>query len=147
MWRRIHTLYLALAALLIAAMFFMKFATVVAPDGEEDIMYYEMIPTALLMLSALCANGVAVFTYKNRLLQMRLASTAALVCLALQKYLAYPVFRADDQLVFSISMAFPLVASILDFLAFRAIITDDIAVFTAIRTRGKKKEDGEITNP
>ena len=79
MWRRIHTLYLALAALLIAAMFFMKFATVVAPDGEEDIMYYEMTPTALLMLSALCANGVAVFTYKNRLLQMRLASTAALV--------------------------------------------------------------------
>lgn len=136
---------MALAALLTASMFFLKFATVYAPDGQEDIMYYEMIPTALLMLSALCANGVAVFTYKNRLLQVRLASTAALVCLALQIYLLYHFFRAEDSIVFSVTMVFPVISSILDFLAFRAIFRDDIVVFAATRVRDKKGK--ETTNP
>lgn len=126
-------------------MFFLKFATILAPDGKEPVMYYEMIPTALLIFSALSASGVAVFAYRNRPLQLRLASTSALVNVALEIYLLYHFFRADDAIVFSLSMAFPVVAAILDFLAFRAIASDEIAISTAlkmkkIRAKERKRE-------
>lgn len=126
-------------------MFFLKFATILAPDGKEPVMYYEMIPTALLIFSALSASGVAVFAYRNRPLQLRLASTSALVNVALEIYLLYHFFRADDAIVFSLSMAFPVVAAIFDFLAFRAIASDEIAISTAlkmkkIRAKERKRE-------
>lgn len=143
MWRRIQTLYLALATIMCASMFFIRFATVYAADGEDTIMYYEMIPTAMLMISAISANGVAAFTYKNRILQVRVAGTASLVCLALQIYLLYHFFRADDSIVFSISMVFPAIAAILDFLAYRAIWRDEMAIFAASRLKGKERKQAD----
>lgn len=135
MWRRIQTLYLGLATVLVASLFFMKFATVCAADGEAVIYYYELLPTALLIFSALSASGVAAFSYKNRPLQIRLAMTSALVNVALQAYLLYHFFRADDSMVFSVSVVFPAVAAVLDILAVRAIGSDEVAVSTALKMK------------
>lgn len=145
MWRRIQTLYLALATLIIGSLFVSRMATVVTAQGEVPVYYYEMIPTALLIFSALSASGIATFAYKYRPVQIRLAVTSALVNFALQINLLYHFFRASDELVFSLTLLFPITASILDTLAARAIMADEVGIKTAlkmkkIRAKERKKE-------
>ena len=140
MWQRIQTLYLGIATVLIAAMFFSNFATVLEPDGtSEKIGYGEYIPYLLFLIMLVAANVMALATFKARMLQMRICILSSILLLAFQIWLAVDIIRHWNEMVFSITAVFPLVALILDLLAARGIFMDEAIVHAASHLRGDRK--------
>ena len=125
MWKKIHTIYSILATLLSASMFFFSFATILGPEGAElKIMYYEKLPY-LFMLIMLLAGGVcSVFTYRNGFLQARVCILTALMLIGFQIWLGIDFVRFHNDMVFSLTMMFPLVSAILDIIAARSALVD-----------------------
>ena len=140
MWQRIQTLYLAIATALLASMFFCKFATVLGPDGAEvTIKYFEKVPYLVLLAVALAGNVFSLFAFKIRIPQMRVATVAALILLAFQIWIIVDVVRGWNEMVFSVTALFPLVAMVLDILAARNIMLDEAMVQSASRLRASKR--------
>ncbi len=144
MWQRIQTLYLGISTILTASMFFSNFATVLGPDGaSEKIGYGEYIPYLLFLIMLTAANVTAIATFKARMLQMRVCILTAILQLAFQLWLAVDIIRHWNEMVFSITAVFPLVAIILDLLAARGIFMDEAIVHAASHLRGdRRKRDG-----
>ncbi len=142
MWQRIQTLYLAIATILLGSLFFSKVATVVGPEGEDVfIMYYEKWNYLLFLISVFLANGICLLSYKARLLQMRVAVLSALLLLGLQIWLGVDYFRHRDEMIFSFTIIFPLIASFLDILAARNIALDEAMVQATARLRSAKRKN------
>jgi len=140
MWQRIQTLYLAVATALLISMFFCKFATVIGPDGVEiSIKYVEKVPYLVLLAVALAGNMFSLFAFKIRIPQMRVATVAALILLAFQIWIIVDVVRGWNEMVFSVTALFPLVAMVLDILAARNIMLDEAMVQSASRLRASKR--------
>lgn len=144
MWQRIQTLYLGISTILTASMFFSNFATVLGPDGtSEKIGYGEYVPYLLFLIMLTAANVTAIATFKARMLQMRVCILTAILQLAFQLWLAVDIIRHWNEMVFSITAVFPLVAIILDLLAARGIFMDEAIVHAASHLRGdRRKRDG-----
>ena len=117
MWQRIQTLYLLIASGLLVAMYFQ-------PYGTGFIILFSI---------ALAAQLLAIVALKSRTLQMRLSNLAALL-------LAVSYFTADPRPSLSFTAIFPIVAAILDFLAARAILRDELLVRSASRLRASKRK-------
>ena len=82
MWTRIQILYISIATILVGAMFFCDFATIIGPEGSEvTIAYREKIPFLILNIMALTAQISALASTKIRFLQMRVCIIAALLLL------------------------------------------------------------------
>ena len=124
MWQRIQTLYLLIASGLLVAMYFQ-------PYGTGFIILFSI---------ALAAQLLAIVALKSRTLQMRLSNLAALLLLGLQIWMAVSYFTADPRPSFSFTAIFPIVAAILDFLAARAILRDELLVRSASRLRSSKRK-------
>ncbi len=140
MWQRIQTLYLAVATALLISMFFCKFATILGPDGVEiSIKYIEKVPYLVLLAVALAGNVFSLFAFKIRIPQMRVATVAALILLAFQIWIVVDVVRGWNEMVFSVTALFPLVAMVLDILAARNIMLDEAMVQSASRLRASKR--------
>ncbi len=140
MWQRIQTLYLAVATALLTSMFFCKFATILGPDGVEiSIKYVEKVPYLVLLAVALAGNMFSLFAFKIRIPQMRVATVAALILLAFQIWIIVDVVRGWNEMVFSVTALFPLVAMVLDILAARNIMLDEAMVQSASRLRASKR--------
>lgn len=140
MWQRIQTLYLAVATALLTSMFFCKFATILGPDGVEiSIKYVEKVPYLVLLAVALAGNVFSLFAFKIRIPQMRVATVAALILLAFQTWIIVDVVRGWNEMVFSVTALFPLVAMVLDILAARNIMLDEAMVQSASRLRASKR--------
>lgn len=140
MWQRIQTLYLAVATALLTSMFFCKFATILGPDGVEiSIKYVEKVPYLVLLAVALAGNVFSLFAFKIRIPQMRAATVAALILLAFQIWIIVDVVRGWNEMVFSVTALFPLVAMVLDILAARNIMLDEAMVQSASRLRASKR--------
>ncbi len=140
MWQRVQTLYLAISSILIASMFFCRFATVTGADGAEaDIMYYEKIPYLIFLIMLLAADVSALFAFKARILQMRVSTLAAILMLAFQIWIGVDVITHRNEMVFSLTAVFPIVCVILNVLAARAILTDEAMVLSASRLRSAKR--------
>ena len=124
MWQRIQTLYLALA--LVAVLF-------VALGFDR---------TAFVVLAYICAalEFLALTVYKHRVFQMRTAVFAALILLGLQVWIGVDYFSAADKSAFGIATVLPAVAIILDVLAARSILADELLVRSASRLRSAKKK-------
>ena len=139
MWKRVQTLYIGIATLIIASMFFFRMATIIAPGGEEiDIMYYDKV-AYIVMLIMLIAGGVAsAFSYKNLFLQARVCMLTALMQIGFQIWLAVDFFRFHNDMVFSFSLIFPIVSAILNIMAVRNILIDGMTV-QAMQTTRKLK--------
>lgn len=128
-WQRIQTLYLGIAVLLIGAMFFCRFATIIAPGGEEIIIrYYEKKPFLVLLIMTLTAQIAALASYKVFLLQSRVCVIAAFLSLGFQIWMGIDYFTYHKEMVFSFTMIFPLVAAILDLIAGRKSMVDAITL-------------------
>ena len=141
MWQRVQTLYLAVASVLVGSLFFSRFATVLGPEGESvDIMYYEKLPFLLFLVSLFSANVIALITFKARILQMRVSVLAALLLVGFQIWLGVDFFSHRNEMVFSFTAVFPLVAAILDVMAARNIFLDEAMVQSASRLRSSKKK-------
>ena len=137
MWQRIQTLYLAVATALLASMFFCKFATVIGPDGAEaTIKYFEKVPYCFLLI---IGNVFSLFAFKIRIPQMRVATLSAINLLAFQIWIIVDVVRGWNEMVFSVTALFPLVAMVLDILAARNIMLDEAMVQSASRLRASKR--------
>lgn len=129
MWKSIQTLYLSIATVLMAALFFCSFATIIGPDGTEiTIRYYEKTPYLVLMIMTLTAHVCAVFSYKLRFLQARVCIITALLALGMQIWFFMDFMKFRHDMVFSITMVFPLVMTILDVMAARNSLVDEMTV-------------------
>ena len=140
MWQRIQTLYLAVATALLTSMFFCKFATILGPDGVEiSIKYFEKVPYLVLLAVALAGNVFSLFAFKIRIPQMRVATVATLILLAFQIWIIVDLVRGWNEMDFSVTAFFPLVAMVLDILAARNIMLDEAMVQSASRLRASKR--------
>lgn len=134
MWKSIQTLYLGISTVLMAALFFCNFATIIGPDGTEvTIRYYEKTPYLVLMIMTLTAHVCAVFSYKLRFLQARVCIITALLALGMQVWFFMDFMKFRNDMVFSITMVFPLVMTILDVMAAKNSMVDEMTV-TAVRS-------------
>lgn len=124
MWQRIQTLYLLVASGLLAAMYFQPYGT-----------WF----TVLFSLALAC-QVLAIIALKSRTLQMRLSNLAGLLLLGLQIWMCVAYFSADPRPALTITAIFPVVAAILDFLAARAILKDELLVRSASRLRAAKRK-------
>ena len=141
MWQRIQTLYLAIATALLASMFFCKFATIVGPQGNDlEIMYWEKIPYVTLLAISTIGNIFSLFAFKIRMPQMRVATGAAILLLAFQCWIVVDLARNWNEMSFSVTALFPLIAAILDIMAARSILLDEAMVQSSARLRASKRK-------
>ena len=131
MWQRVQTLYLFLATALIAALFFCHKA--------GDVFYTDYWPYLVLLLVVAVLNVMALTTYKHRIFQMRTATLSAIILLGLQVWLVVDCIKTHNTPVFSLTAVFPIVAMILNLLAARGILADELLVRNSNRLRAAKR--------
>ncbi len=124
MWQRIQTLYLLVASGLLVAMYFSGYGTWFT----------------VLFSIALACQLIAVVALRSRTLQMRLSNLAALLLIGLQAWMTIAYFCAEPRPAVDMTAVFPVVAAILDFLAARAILKDELLVRSASRLRAAKRK-------
>ena len=145
MWQRIQTLYLGISTALIFSMFFSTFATIIGPAGEElTIGYHEKLPYLTMLIMLFTAHIAATASFKAFFLQARVSVIAALMSIGFQIWLAVDFFRFHNEMIFSLTALFPLAAAILDGMAAKRSLVDEMtitavkSVKTARRGRGRK---------
>ena len=143
MWQRIQTLYLAISAVLLFILCFSDLYTVADADGMQYVTYWQFRkPYFGILLGVLLAMTLlALFTFKVRILQMRLATLAGLVALGMTGWLAYFYFTAPENVTFKWTVIFPLIVAICNFLAARGCFQDQLMVESAYRIRESRKRE------
>ena len=140
MWQRVQTLYFAIVVALLAALALGNVATIIVPGSEPENVAYMAKPSyAVLIIVALLANLISLFSWGHRSLQIRLAGLAAVVVAALQIWLTVDYFTMGEQVVFKWTIIFPIVALIFEVLAIRGIYADELLVRSASRLRSAKR--------
>lgn len=105
-------------------------------DGSKVFSPWAMF--ALLLLVAL-VPFVAIFLFKRRMLQVRLSVFSGLILIGY--YIVFGIFvyvfksRYDADFTMNWTVAFPAVALILDYLAFRNIMKDELMIRSLNRLR------------
>ncbi len=149
MIQRIQTLFLLLATGALGSQFFVPYLHVGENDSARTIASLSdgmLTPTdnpGLLGLTGLGAliSLIAVFLFKNRPLQTRLALTSAGICVMIAVLLAFTIKMTLDQspeggsIQFALGVALPVLAIILNWLAARAIRKDEALVRSMDRLR------------
>ena len=141
MWQRLQTLYLCIATGLIAALFFSVKAFTLGPGGAHsvDLTYIKYTPYLILLILITILQLLAVFTFNARVFQMRTAVLSAILMIALQAWIGVDYFTADKEWIFKFTAVFPLVAAILNFIAARLILRDQLLVESVSHLRARKK--------
>lgn len=141
MWQRLQTLYLCIATGLIAALFFSVKAFTLGPGGVHsvELTYVKYTPYLILLILITILQLLAVFTFNARVFQMRTAVLSAILMIALQAWIGVDYFTADNELIFRFTAVFPLVAAILNFIAARLILRDQLLVESVSHLRSRKK--------
>ena len=139
MFKRIQNLFLIASTALVTSMFFCKMGTVIGATGDEaTIRYYENIPYLLMNIMLLTANIFAIFNFKNPILQARICIIGALAMVGFQIWLGVDFLRFKEEMIFSVTMLFPLAEAFLNFMAARSAMIDGVTV-QAIRGRKQSK--------
>lgn len=143
MWQRIQNLYLGISTGLIIALFFCRYATIIGPDGaEEYIYYYEKSPFLVLLIMLAASHVAAIGCYKSFILQARVSIIGAFIALGFQCWMAIDYFSYHKLMVFSFTMLFPLAITVLDFMAAKRSMVDEMtmAAIKGVRKNKKKKK-------
>lgn len=142
MWQRAQTLYLAISTILIGLMFFMAKAAVYGADGSvvEEFKFTTYVPYLILIIIVTLLNILALTTWNFRVFQMRTATLAALITVALQAWILVDFISTHDTMVFKVAAIFPLIAIIFDVLAIRGIFADQMLVESAYHLRKSRSE-------
>ncbi len=128
-WQRIQTLYLGISTALIFSLFFCNFATIIGPDGSEaTIGYREKMPYLVLLIMLITSHIAATASYKTFFLQARVSVIAGLLAVGLQIWIATDIIRNLDVMTFSFTALFPLAAAVLDFMAAKRSMVDEMTV-------------------
>lgn len=147
MIQRIQTLYLLVSGMFIGFLFFLPFAEI-AKDGaiylfnakgillDGDVMESGVAISALIAIIA-AMHGLAILTYRKRIRQMRIIVFTILLMLGLFGLFFFFTYYSFSgaRISFKVSMVFPLVAIILDYLAIRAIGKDEALIRSIDRIR------------
>ena len=140
MWQRSQTLYLFITCVLLGGLFFSDVATMVVPEGDPvGIAYIDKLPYLVLMIVAATGHLVALFSFRKRMFQLRIAAASAVVLLGLQGWIAYDFFTADPRIIFKWTAVFPAIGTILDIMAARGIFSDELMVRSSSRLRAAKR--------
>lgn len=141
MWQRLQTLYLCIATGLIVALFFCVKAFTLGPGGVHsvELTYIKYTPYLILLILITILQLLAVFTFNARVFQMRTAVLSAILMIALQAWIGVDYFTADKEWIFKFTAVFPLVAAILNFIAARLILRDQLLVESVSHLRSRKK--------
>lgn len=141
MWQRLQTLYLCLATGLVVALFFSVKAFTLGPGGVHavELTYVKYTPYLILLILVTILQLLAVFTFNARVFQMRTAVLSAILMIALQAWIGVDYFTADKEWIFRFTAVFPLVAAILNFIAARLILRDQLLVESVSHLRSRKK--------
>lgn len=136
MWQRIQTLYLGISTALAFSMFFCTFATIVGPEGTEvTIAYREKMPYLVLLIMLITSHIAAVSSFKAFFLQARVSIIAGLLALGFQIWIGIDILRNLNDMSFSVTALFPLAAGILDFMAAKRSLVDEMTVQAVKSTR------------
>ena len=115
-------------------MFFCIFATIIGPEGEElTIGYHEKIPYLAMLIMLFTAHVAATASFKVFFLQARVSMIAALMAIGFQIWIAVDFIRFHDEMTFSFTALFPLTAAILDFMAAKRSLVDEMTI-SAVRS-------------
>lgn len=141
MWQRLQTLYLCIATGMIVALFFSVKAFTLGPGGVHsvELTYIKYTPYLILLILISILQLLAVFTFNARVFQMRTAMLSAILMIALQAWIGVDYFTADKEWIFKFTAVFPLVAAILNFIAARYILRDQLLVESVSHLRSRKK--------
>lgn len=141
MWQRLQTLYLCLATGLVVALFFSVKAFTLGPGGVHavELTYVKYTPYLILLILITILQLLAVFAFNARVFQMRTAVLAVILMIALQAWIGVDYFTADKEWIFKFTAVFPLVAAILNFIAARYILRDQLLVESVSHLRSRKK--------
>lgn len=141
MWQRLQTLYLCIATGLIVALFLSVKAFTLGPGGVHsvELTYIKYTPYLILLILITIFQLLAVFTFNARVFQMRTAVLSAILMIALQAWIGVDYFTADKEWIFKFTAVFPLVAAILNFIAARLILRDQLLVESVSHLRSRKK--------
>lgn len=141
MWQRLQTLYLCIATGLIVALFFSVKAFTLGPGGVHsvELTYIKYTPYLILLILITILQLLAVFTFNARVFQMRTAVLSAILMIALQAWIGVDYFTADKEWIFRFTAVFPLVAAILNFIAARYVLRDQLLVESVSHLRSRKK--------
>lgn len=147
MIQRIQTVYLIISAILLGLLFLIPFAEI-AKDGMVYLFNFKGISVdgtlkengyaiSVLIGIIIALHGVAILSFKNRIRQIRLLVLSILLMLGLFGmffFFTYYTF-SGAQVSFKISIIFPVIAIILDYLAIRAIGKDEALIRSIDRIR------------
>ena len=144
MWQRIQTLYLLISTVLLGILCFSSVATFVEADGTVTVIsYWDKVVYWVLLSVCLLGNLVALNTYKLMVLQMRVTTLTALITFGFAVVLGIDWLRlSSEQLSFSYNIVFPAVCTVLDALALRGILHDQLVVEAAGRLRNHYRSKG-----
>lgn len=141
MWQRIQTLYLGISTSLIFSMFFCIFATIIGPDGAEaTIAYREKLPYLVLLIMLMTAHIAATASFKTFFLQARVSIIAGLLSFGFQIWIGIDILRNMNEMSFSFTALFPLAAGVLDFMAAKRSMVDEITVAAVKSARKARKK-------
>ncbi len=152
MIQRVQTLYLLGSLILIVLMFFYPYAAFLDPssvtylfdfsgihasEGEE--LLQGVLPFQVLLVTVAFLNFLTIFLYRNRRLQMRLTIFNLVLMAGILVlggwYIYFTMKKLEAQVLFRVSLLFPLMAMVLSWLAFRNILKDELLVRSADRIR------------
>lgn len=140
MWQRIQTLFLGISTAIIFSMFFCTFATIAGPEGTEiTIRYSEKLPYLTLLIMLITSHIAAVASYRTFFLQARVSTIAALLALGFQIWLAVDIIVNRNDMSFSFTALFPLIASFLDFAAAKKSMVDEMTIQAVKGVRKSRK--------
>ena len=141
MWKNLQTLYLGISTALIASLFFCNFATIVVPGGEElAIAYREKLPYLAMLIMLFTAHVAATASFKVQFLQARVAMIAALMSIGFQVWLTVDIFRFLNEMTFHITALFPLAAAVLNIMAAKRALVDEMTITAAKSMRSARRK-------
>jgi hypothetical protein len=151
MIQRVQTVYMLLAAFLTGLILNLKLADIFTGDQlytffssgifRETQSVQNGLPLQIFILLILVIHFFAVFSYKNRIRQMRIMVFTIVLLFGLIGMILYFAYGSFENMnvSFKIPVIFPLVSVILDILAIRAIGRDEALIRSVDRIRSSKK--------
>lgn len=135
MRHKIPTILLGISTALIISMFFCNFATIIGPAGDVARIGYHEKPSYLIMLTMLFTSHVAATAcFKSPMLQIRVSVIAALLSIGFLIWLGVDFIRFHNDMTFSFTALFPMVAAFLDFISAKRSLTQLLVFGTKSRT-------------
>ncbi|MDE5980466.1 MAG: DUF4293 domain-containing protein [Bacteroidaceae bacterium] len=148
MIQRIQSVYMLVATMLGVLCLCMPVGRLTMTDGLGTLTNLKLTlttgessnsPWALfaILLFSTVLNGITIFAYRNRIWQMRTLVVAILFLIGYYAFFAFYVWVIANSLSFrpTLTSSFPLIIIVLDYLAFRRVLKDEMLVRSLDRLR------------